>query len=124
MSEAAFSKIEIGETKRMHIDLQMALASLLGADIRYLLTGEEPESIGAWSEEAEKLASMVDGLSPRARRLLLDGAQILKQIESEIIENHREIARLLEENINLLSNSDQRIAAEYIARILCERNGH
>ena len=67
---------------------------------------------------------MVDGLSPRARKLLLDGAQMLKQIESEIIENHREIARLLEENINLLSNSDRRIAAEYIGRILRHRNGH
>lgn len=33
MSEAAFSKIEIGETKRLHIDLQMAIAGILQTDI-------------------------------------------------------------------------------------------
>lgn len=123
-SVPALSQLEIGQTKRVHVDLLLALCEILDVTPGYLITGVEAEKPTAWSEEAEKLASMVDGLSPRARRLLLDGAQMLKQIESEIIENHREIARLLEENINLLSNSDQRIAAEYIARILRHRNGH
>ena len=123
-SVPALSQLEIGQTKRVHVDLLLALCEILGVDATYLITGVEAEKPTTWSEEAEKLAAVVDGLSPRARRLLLDGAQMLKQIESEILESQREIARLLEENINLLSNSDQRIAGEYIARILRHRNGH
>ena len=123
-SVPALSQLEIGQTKRVHVDLLLALCEILDVTPGYLITGIEAEKPTAWSEEAEKLASMVDGLSPRARRLLLDGAQMLKQIEGEILESQREIAKLLEENISLLSNSDRRIAGEYIARILRHRSVH
>jgi len=58
MSEAAFSKIEIGETKRLHIDLQMAIAGILEIDIRYLLTGEERGETISYSAEAEEVARL------------------------------------------------------------------
>ena len=121
-SVPALSQLEIGETKRVHVDLLLALCKILDVSAEYLITGVEAEKPTAWSEEAEKLASMVDSLSPRARRLLLDGAHMLKQVENEILENHREIARLLEENINLLSADDRKIAAEHIASIRHLRN--
>lgn len=117
MSEAAFSKIEIGETKRLHIDLQMAIAGILNNDIRYLLTGEEVGSTAlAWSEEAEIIAGLVDSLLPRSRRLVEIVARNLLAIDNEQRENEKELIELLMENINLLPNGAGKIAKDYIDR--------
>lgn len=94
-------------------------------DVKYLLTGEESASPHAWSEEAEIIASIVDRMQPQTRQMMVENAQsalqceqkIRENLEAELLDAHREIAQLLEENISLLSNSDRMIVDAYIDRI-------
>lgn len=95
----------------------VALSKIYDADPTYLLTGEEHGETTHYSEEAEQIAKLVDQMQPQTRQMMLGAARGAMQLESELMEAYREIARLLEENISLLSNGDRMIADAYIDRI-------
>ena len=120
MSEAAFSKIEIGETKRLHIDLQMAITGILGNDIRYLLTGEEPGTTTAWSEEAEQIARMIDAMLPRSRLSMLVMARNLVEADKEDRRRDIEITRFLQsldQSLTHLTDSQRSAIADILRNL-------
>lgn len=121
MSAAAFSKIELGETRRLDPSLIIAIAEIALTNVHYLITGEETGEITSYSEEAEHVARLVDQMLPRSKQLVKIIAQNLLTIDNEQREAEVDIVVLLQENINLLNNGDRKIAADYIHRI--EMNG-
>lgn len=125
MSAAAFSKIELGETRRLDPSLIVAIAAIAQTNIHYLITGEEPESTVAWSEEAEQVARLVDQMQPPSRQVLLATAkatleaerQLQKQAEQQVFESEKELARIMRSYISHLENGDRKVVDAYIARI-------
>lgn len=113
----ALSQLELGMTKRVHVDLLLALSEILNANVAYLITGEEPESPVMWSEEADQVANLIDKMLPRSRQLIKTIAKNLLTIDNEQREAEVNIAVLLQENLNLLNNGDRKIAVEYIHRM-------
>ena len=116
-SVPALSQLELGMTKRVHVDLLLALSEILNVSVAYLITGVEPESPTAWSEEAEQVARLIDQMLPRSRQLIKTIAKNLVIIDNEQREAEVNIAVLLQENLNLLNNGDRKIAVEYIHRM-------
>ena len=101
MSAAAFSKIELGETRRLDPSLIIAIAEIALTNVHYLITGVEPESPTAWSEEAEQVARLIDQMLPRSKQLIKTIAHNLLTIDNEQREVEVDIAVLLQENLNL-----------------------
>lgn len=108
-------------------DLLFALCDMFDTDTEWILRGNvlEPEKIPDrfMTDEANEVGAMVDRMQPSTRQMMLNAARAAMQLENELLEAYREIARLLEENINLLSNGDRKIADAYIDRI-GHRNAH
>jgi transcriptional regulator with XRE-family HTH domain len=127
----ALSQIETGETKRFHVEMLFALAKIFNVNPYALLTGEEVGTTKGWSEEAEQIAGMVDQMRPQTRQKVLEDIQstmrweqeLLRSQQDKLMESQRKVARLLEENINLWSSADRKIADDYIENIGYHRTG-
>lgn len=125
MSAAAFSKIELGETRRLDPNLIIAIASIAETSVSYLITGIEPETPTAWSEEAEIVARLIDQMQPPTRQVLLSAAkaaleaerQLRKQTEQQMFESEKELSRIMKSYASHLENSDRKVVAAYIDRI-------
>lgn len=124
-SVPALSQLELGMTKRVHVDLLLALSEILNVSVAYLITGVEPESPTAWSEEAELVARLIDQMQPPSRQVLLAAAkatleaerQLQKQAEQQISESEKELARIMRSYISHLENGDRKVINAYIDRI-------
>lgn len=103
-------------------DLLFALCDMFDTDTEWILRGNvlEPEKIPDrfMTDEANEVGAMIDQMSPSTRQMMIAAARAAMQLEIELMESQKEIARLLEENISLLENSDRQIARDYIRRIV------
>lgn len=121
----ALSQLELGMTKRVHVDLLLALSEILNVSVGYLITGIEPESPTAWSEEAEQVARLIDQMQPPTRQVLLSAAkaaleaerQLRKQTEQQMFESEKELSRIMKSYASHLENSDRKVVDAYIDRI-------
>ena len=113
-SVPALSQLEQGVTRRIHVDLLLALSKILNVNAHYLITGEEQGEIISYSEEAERVTRLIDAMLPKSRRLM-------KVIAENLVENDRyerkqeqEITRLLDDISHLLTVGQRDMAASIL----------
>lgn len=113
-SVPALSQLELGVTKRIHVDLLLALSKILNTNAHYLITGEEVGEILGYSEEAERVARLIDAMLPRSRHLLKIIAEHLVETDRYERKRDQEITRLLDDVSHLLTSSQRSMAADIL----------
>lgn len=121
--------------KEPSFEVLFAICDLFNTDTEWILRGNvlEPEKIPDKfnTDEANEVGAMVDKMQPQTRQMMLTGAQsalrwekaLLQIQQDKLMESQRKVARLLEENINLWSSADRKIADDYIENIGHHRTG-
>jgi transcriptional regulator with XRE-family HTH domain len=107
MSSAALSKVECGETMRVHVDLLLAVSQILAVDVAELLVGStrpgrQPAPTVADSAEAQTVGAMIDAMLPRSRRMLTTMARELLAADQEQKQKDVRIAELLQDGISAM----------------------
>lgn len=114
MSAAAFSKIELGETRRLDPRLIIAIADIAVTTICYLITGEERGETVSYSAEAEQVARMIDDMRPSTRQTMIMVATAALKLENELLQ---EMAQMLMDDVSHLDTEVRRRLDCYIDRM-------
>lgn len=118
VSSAAYSKLETGETKRIHIDYLLAISQIVGVSVGELLTGEVAVPPQFETEEANAAGALIDGMLPRQRRLALQTLTAIAETDRVIQEEMASLTKELENVSVALENGQKKRMSHHIDRIL------
>lgn len=107
--------------KEPSFEVLFAICDMFDTDTEWILRGNvlEPEKIPDrfMTDEANEVGAMIDQMSQSTRQMMVMTARSATQLEKELLESQRVIAKLMEGYINLLESGDRIIAREHIDRI-------
>ena len=125
MAYPAYNKLETGDTVTPKHSVLKAIKEITGLSLDYLITGEEPEAEARFmTEEAEKVADIVDALPENLRKVLLSGAQTLRQMNQQIEQAETEQVLFLQKIKALLPEQERLQAISILEKLTRVRNAY
>lgn len=125
MTYPAYNKLETGDTATPRHPVLKAIKEITGLSLDYLIVGEEPEGAANYSTpEAEQVATIVDTLPESLRQVMLNGAQILRQMDRRLEQAETEQVLFLQKIKALLPEQERLQAISILEKLSRVRNAY
>lgn len=118
VSGAAYSKLETGETKRIHVEYLLAISQIFNISADELLTGKVATLAQFETDEANAAGALLDAMLPRQRKLAMQLLRIVAEMDKEAHAEMDEMRDVLGLMADRLTNGQKARIDRHIERTL------